>query len=38
MNFLYAAFIVTWVIHIFYLFTLNARVARVRKEARELKR
>ncbi|HWR34521.1 MAG TPA: CcmD family protein [Clostridia bacterium] len=36
MNFLYSAYVVTWVIHIAYLLYLGRRFAHVREEAREL--
>ncbi len=36
MNYLYAAFIVTWVIHIVYLIILTRGYFRVRDEIREL--
>jgi CcmD family protein len=38
MNFLYAAYGATWVIHIVYLGSLVRRYLRVRKEVEELKR
>jgi len=38
MNYLYAAYIATWVIHIVYLSTLVRRYARLRDEIAELKR
>ncbi|HZQ70087.1 MAG TPA: CcmD family protein [Terriglobales bacterium] len=38
MNFLYAAYAVTWVIHIGYLTTLVRRYARLKKEIAELKK
>jgi hypothetical protein len=37
MKFLYAAYVVTWVIHIVYLTFLTRGFARVRQEAAELK-
>jgi CcmD family protein len=36
MTYLYAAYIVTWVIHLAYLGTLVSRYTRVRKEMQEL--
>jgi len=36
MNYLYAAYIATWVIHIAYLASLGIRYARVRKEVEQL--
>ncbi len=38
MNFLYAAYAVTWIIHIGYLTTLVRRYSRLKKEIKELKR
>lgn len=38
MSFLYAAYVVTWLIHIAYILYLTRRFARVRDEARELER
>ena len=38
MNFLYAAYIATWVIHIGYLGILAIRYSRLRKEIDELKK
>ncbi len=38
MNFLYAAYAVTWIIHIAYLGTLALRYSRLRKEIDELKK
>ena len=38
MNFLYAAYAVTWIIHIGYLTTLVRRYARLKKEIAELKK
>lgn len=38
MNFLYAAYIATWVIHIGYLTHLLRRYARLRVEVEELKK
>ena len=38
MKFLYAAYIVTWVVHIAYLAWLSRGYARVREEIRELER
>jgi CcmD family protein len=36
--FLYAAYIVTWVIHVVYLSTLVRRYARLKQEIKELER
>jgi CcmD family protein len=38
MNFLYAAYAATWIIHITYLITLVRRYTRLRKEIEELKK
>jgi CcmD family protein len=38
MNFLYAAYGATWVIHLIYLVTLLRRYLRLRKEVEELER
>jgi CcmD family protein len=38
MNFLYAAYAVTWIIHIGYLTTLVRRYSRLKREIQELKR
>jgi CcmD family protein len=38
MNFLYAAYAATWIIHIVYLATVVSRYNRVRKELSELNR
>jgi CcmD family protein len=38
MNFLYAAYTATWIIHITYLATLVRRYKRLRKEIEELKK
>ena len=38
MNFLYAAYTATWLIHVTYLVTLVRRYQRVRKEIDELER
>ena len=38
MNFLYAAYAVTWVIHIGYLTTLVRRYSKLKREIQELKR
>jgi hypothetical protein len=38
MNFLYAAYGATWVIHIVYLGTLVRRYIKVRKDAEELRK
>jgi CcmD family protein len=38
MNFLYAAYAATWVIHLTYLGTLLRRYLRLRKEVEEVKR
>ena len=37
-KYLWAAYIVTWVIHIGYLLILNARAKRIRQDAAELDR
>jgi CcmD family protein len=37
MSYLYAAYIVTWAIHIAYLSTIMRRYARLRKEIEEFK-
>ena len=37
MNYLYAAYAATWIIHIFYISTLVRRYSRLRKEIDELK-
>ena len=37
MNYLYAAYAATWIIHIGYLTTLVRRYARLKKEIQELK-
>jgi CcmD family protein len=37
-NYLFGAYIATWVIHIVYLTTLVRRYARLRREIEELKR
>lgn len=37
-NYLYAAFLVTWVIHIGYILYLSSRAKRLREEARELEK
>lgn len=37
-NYLFAAYIVTWVIHIGYILILSGRARRIRDEARELER
>ncbi len=37
-RYLYAAYGLTWVIHIVYVFTLNRRASRLRREAEELHR
>ncbi len=37
-KFLYAAYLVTWVIHIGYILILSGRARRLRDEARELER
>jgi CcmD family protein len=36
MKFLYAAYIATWTIHLFYIGTLVRRFSRLRKELKEL--
>jgi CcmD family protein len=36
MNFLYAAYAATWIIHIIYLATVAQRYSRLRKEIEEL--
>ena len=38
MNYLFAAFTVTWVIHILYLLSLSRGYSRVREEIQELER
>ncbi|PYX75582.1 MAG: hypothetical protein DMG72_06980 [Acidobacteria bacterium] len=38
MNFLYAAYAATWIIHILYLGSLVRRYSRLRNEIEELKR
>jgi len=38
MNFLYAAYAATWIIHIGYLTTLVRRYARLKKEVDEMRR
>ena len=38
MNFLYAAYAATWIIHICYLTTLARRYSRLRKEIRDLQK
>ncbi len=38
LHFLYAAYIVTWVVHISYLVYLSRRAARLRAEIEDLKR
>lgn len=38
MNFLYAAYAVTWIIHIGYLTTLVRRYSRLKKEIKEIKK
>ena len=38
MNFLYAAYAVTWIIHIGYLTTLVRRYSKLKREIQELKR
>jgi CcmD family protein len=38
MNFLYAAYTATWIIHVTYLGTLVRRYQRLRKEIEQLKR
>jgi CcmD family protein len=35
-KFLFAAYVATWVIHVFYLGTLARRFSRLRRELREL--
>jgi CcmD family protein len=35
-KFLFAAYIATWVIHVFYIGTLVSRFSRLRRELREL--
>lgn len=37
MNYLYAAYVATWAIHILYLSTLVRRYTRLRREIEELK-
>ena len=36
--FLYAAYVVTWVVHISYLVILGRKAARLRREIKDLKR
>ena len=36
--FLYAAYVVTWVVHISYLIVLGRKAARLRREIEDLKR
>ena len=38
MNFLYAAYAATWIIHIAYLTTLVSRYARLKQEIEDLKK
>lgn len=38
LHYLYAAYIVTWVVHITYLAVLGRRATRLRREIEELKR
>ena len=38
MNFLYAAYVATWIIHICYLTTLFLRYRRLRKQIQELRK
>ena len=38
MNYMYAAFFATWIIHIVYLFILFRGITRLRAEAKELER
>ena len=38
MNFLYAAYVATWIIHISYLTTLVLRYRRLRKQIQELRK
>jgi CcmD family protein len=38
LDYLYAAFIATWAIHIVYLWTVVRRYSRLRREIEELKR
>ena len=38
MRYLYAAYVVTWVIHIGYLLSLTARFRKLRQEMEELQR
>ncbi len=38
LHYLYAAYIVTWVVHLGYLSYLGRKAARVRREVEELKR
>jgi CcmD family protein len=38
MNFLYAAYAATWIIHVAYLVTLVRRYSRVKREIEELKK
>lgn len=37
-HFLYAAYVVTWVVHIAYLAVLSLKAARLRREVEDLKR
>jgi CcmD family protein len=37
-NYMWAAYIVTWVVHIAYLLYLSSRARRIRQEAEELKK
>jgi CcmD family protein len=38
MNFLYAAYAATWIIHVVYLTTLVRRYSRLKREVEELKK
>ena len=38
MNYLYAAFLATWAIHIIYILTLSSRVRQLRRDWDELRR
>jgi len=38
MNYLFAAYAATWIIHVFYLTTLVRRYSRLRKEIEDLQR
>jgi CcmD family protein len=38
MNYLYAAYAITWIIHITYLVTVSQRYSRLKKEIEDLQR